>query len=65
MLELIGGLVASSPAESIVVVESDDRFDLRRLPEPGQWDVRAYRPARVAIYRKSALNADPGADRRA
>lgn len=66
MLQLIGGLVAAAPAESIVVVESDDRFDPQCLPEPDQWDVRAYRPARVAIYRKSgAVQADPGADRRA
>ena len=63
MLELIGGLMDASPAESILVVESDDRLDLRRLPEPDRWDARAYRPARVAIYRKSpTLQGGPEAN---
>ena len=52
MLALLESVVASAPAESIVVVESDARFDPDRLPEPDSWDVRRYRPASVAIYRK-------------
>lgn len=52
MLGLLGGLVESAPAESIIAVESDKRFDLKRLPEPDSWDVRSYAPAVVGIYGK-------------
>jgi len=53
MLDLLDGLVEAAPPESVFVVESDARFDPKRLPEPGSWDVRSYPPAVVAIYRKS------------
>ena len=52
MLELIEGLIRSAPAESIFVVEADARFDFRLLPDPNDWDVRAYPPAVVGIFRK-------------
>lgn len=52
MLGLIGGLMTAAPAESIFVVESDERFDPADLPEADQWDVRPYPPAVVAIQRK-------------
>ena len=52
MLDLLGSLIERAPGESVVVVECDSRFDLRALPEPGAWDVRAYPPAIVALYRK-------------
>ena len=55
MLGLVSSLVESAPAESILVVECDGRFDLSRLPRPGAWDVRSYRPAVVAICCTSAL----------
>ena len=51
MLELIGGLLRAAPAESIFVVEADDRFDFQALPEPATWNVRAYPPAVVGIHR--------------
>ena len=54
MLDLVGGLIDSAPAESVFVVESDGRFDPAELPDPGAWDVRRYPPAVVAIYRKPA-----------
>lgn len=54
MLELIAGLVHAAPADSVLVVESDRRFEFCRLPNPEQWDVRAYPPAIVGIYWKSA-----------
>jgi len=53
VLTLLGSLVESAPAESILVVECDARFDLSRLPQPDAWDVRSYAPAVVAISRKS------------
>jgi 16S rRNA (guanine966-N2)-methyltransferase len=53
MLELLGSLAQAAPAESVFVVESDERFDFGSLFEPAAWDVRAYPPAIVGIYRKS------------
>lgn len=52
MLELIGQLFERAPQGSVFVVEADDRFDFQRLPDAEQWDVRAYSPAVVGIYRK-------------
>ncbi len=51
MLELIGTLLADSPPGSLTVVEADQRFDLQKLPTADAWQVRAYPPAVVAIYR--------------
>lgn len=52
MLKLIAGLVQLAPVGSMFVVEADDRFDFQTLPNPAAWDVRAYQPAVVGIYRK-------------
>jgi 16S rRNA (guanine966-N2)-methyltransferase len=52
MLELIGTLLERALPDSILVVESDERFDPARLPEASRWDVREYPPARVAIIQK-------------
>jgi 16S rRNA (guanine966-N2)-methyltransferase len=52
MLELIGTLMKSAPAESIFVVESDERFDFGLLSDAEDWNVRSYRPAMVGIYRR-------------
>jgi 16S rRNA (guanine(966)-N(2))-methyltransferase RsmD len=49
MLQLIDRIVRSAPPESAVVVESDERFDVGRLPAADCWDVRCYRPASIAI----------------
>ncbi len=54
ILEMLGRFHEGAPAESIMVVESDDRFDFDTLPDPTAWDVRTYRPAVVGIYRKPA-----------
>lgn len=52
MLRLIAGVKEAAPAESILAVESDARFDCAALPEADQWDVRRYPPAVIALYRK-------------
>jgi len=52
MLGLIEGLLAKAPGGSVLVVESDQRFDPATLPLAADWDVRAYGPAVVGIYRK-------------
>jgi 16S rRNA (guanine966-N2)-methyltransferase len=52
MLELIGRWVKLAPAESQIVVEADERFEMGSLPEAESWDVREYLPAVVAVLRK-------------
>jgi len=52
MLALLSGLMASAPAQSVFVVESDERFDFELLPDPQAWDIRAYAPAVIGICRK-------------
>lgn len=57
MLELITSVVSAAPGGSIIVVESDDRFDLALLPtgSAGEvWDVRPYPPAVVGVLWKTA-----------
>ena len=53
-LELLGGLIAAAPPGSLIVVESDARFDFQTLPRPAAWDVRDYRPAVVGILEITA-----------
>jgi 16S rRNA (guanine966-N2)-methyltransferase len=52
MLELVEGLIQAAPQESVFAVESDRRFDFHRLGNSEAWDLRAYPPAVVGIYRK-------------
>lgn len=49
MLDLIERFCERAPAGSMVVVESDDRFDPTKLPSADQWDTREYRPAVVSL----------------
>jgi 16S rRNA (guanine966-N2)-methyltransferase len=54
MLELVCSVMDGAPAGSILVVESDERFDFGLLPEAPAWDVRTYAPAVVGVWRKAA-----------
>ena len=47
-------------AKSVFVVEADDRFDFRLLPQPDSWDVRVYPPAVVGVMRKAGKANDEG-----
>jgi 16S rRNA (guanine966-N2)-methyltransferase len=58
MLDLIGGLAASCPGQSVLVVEADKRFDFGLLPQPEAWDVRRYPPAVLGIFHKPGVQ-DP------
>ena len=53
MIGLIEGLIDAAPAASIFVVESDERFDFARLPQPDAWKCRVYAPAFVGLFRKT------------
>ena len=53
MLDMLNRLVALAPADSMFVIESDQRFDLTllpRVPEPNR--IRSYPPAVIAIFMK-------------
>ena len=51
MLDLLGTMIAAAPAESVFVVEADERFDMGLLPRASDWDVRVYAPAVIGILR--------------
>jgi 16S rRNA (guanine966-N2)-methyltransferase len=51
LIALIEQLTSEAPAESIFVVEADERFDCSRLPRAEQWEFRLYPPAVVGILR--------------
>jgi 16S rRNA (guanine966-N2)-methyltransferase len=52
MLALIGKLVSLAPEGSTIVVESDESFNVRELPDPDAWSVRAYPPAVISLRRR-------------
>jgi 16S rRNA (guanine966-N2)-methyltransferase len=54
MLALIASAMQAAPRESIIVAESDERFDFADVSGTGEamWDVRAYPPAIVGVWRK-------------
>ncbi|QDU93564.1 RsmD family RNA methyltransferase [Lignipirellula cremea] len=58
MVALLTGLLEVAPPDSLCVVEADERFDMTLLPHPEEWNIRTYRPAEVALYRKPAVNVE-------
>lgn len=53
LMEMLASLMQSAPANSLFVVESDERFDPKHLPCSDQWFSRQYSPALISIYRES------------
>lgn len=51
MMDLVQRLISASPPGSTFVVESDERFDLKQLPQPERWETRLYAPALVSVLR--------------
>jgi 16S rRNA (guanine966-N2)-methyltransferase len=51
MVAMLTALVQAAPADSIFVVESDERFPRERLPLASLWRVRHYPPAVVYVLR--------------
>jgi 16S rRNA (guanine(966)-N(2))-methyltransferase RsmD len=52
MLVLISHFMQLALPGSLIVVESDARFDTGQLPDQSEWDVRQYPPSTIALYRK-------------
>lgn len=56
MVALITSVMHAAPAGSVIVVESDERFDFTLLAAGDAaeaWDVRPYPPAVVGVWRKA------------
>ncbi len=45
LADLVAAVIAAAPAESVVVVEADERFDPGLLPDSAAWETRAIPPA--------------------
>ena len=52
LMELVEQLLNAAPLGSLLVVESDSRFEISRLPEHQDWAVRKYSPAVISVYKK-------------
>lgn len=52
-LALIAKMCEIAPPSSLMIVESDERFDVSLLPNADAWDVRTYAPAVIALYEKT------------
>jgi 16S rRNA (guanine966-N2)-methyltransferase len=51
MLQMVGKIVSLAPEGSTIVVESDEAFDVTKLPGPEEWNVRTYAPAVISLRR--------------
>ena len=72
LLAAIEGMAVAAPEGSLLVVESDSRFDVSRLPEvrlddsgstpTREWATRKYSPAVVSVWHKVAVDSGEGLD---
>ena len=53
LLTMLDSLVSVAPDGSLFVVESDERFDPKQLPQSLQWETRKYSPALISVGRKT------------
>lgn len=59
LLEVIRNFQEICPAESLIVVESDSRFDPGLLPESDLWDSRQYSPALLSVWKRRRQFDEP------
>jgi 16S rRNA (guanine(966)-N(2))-methyltransferase RsmD len=52
LLTMIGSLIDAAPPGSILVVESNQEFELAQLPQFERWDSRYYAPAVISVLKK-------------
>ena len=72
LLAAIEGMAAAAPEGSLLVVESDSRFDVSQLPDISlddaestptkAWQTRKYSPAVVSVWHKIPANSDEELD---
>jgi hypothetical protein len=43
------------PPESVLVVQSDEKFDAAMLPDADRWDIRHYGRTQLAIWTKAGI----------
>jgi hypothetical protein len=53
LMKSLADLMAAAPPESLIVVESDERFSPTDLPDPEAWRIRHYSPATLFVWRSS------------
>jgi len=46
---MIDKILTMTPSGSMVLIESDERFETTLLPTACEWDVRAYPPAVLSL----------------
>lgn len=52
ILSLIQSFVDVAPDDSLIVIESDKRFDVQQLPQAARWAIRQYTPAVISVFKK-------------
>ncbi len=62
LLESLAKLMEQAPPESLIVVESDDRFSPADLPQPEAWRIRHYAPATISVWRPKTDPLDESSD---
>ncbi len=60
MLKMIEGFSRTAPPESLLVVETDDRFDWQLLSEPESWSLRRFPPAVLGIRELEPTPSEDG-----
>jgi len=53
LMKSLADLMTAAPPESLIVVESDERFSPTDLPDPEAWRIRHYSPATLFVWRPS------------
>ena len=56
MMDLVQLWYDLLPEDSLLILEAPDSFHPRNLPNPEQWRVRDYSPARVCVFRPMGEN---------
>ena len=50
-MTMLDSIMSLAPSDSIVIVESDSRFDLTALPRHEEWEIREYAPAVISVLK--------------
>ncbi len=56
MLALIQAWFDAMPADSLLIVEANQQFNISLLPDADQWKTRFYPPAQVSVFRPAGVN---------